>query len=139
SDRHQLIYKMRGNYKSFWGDGGLLRQIFVNLISNAIKYSPDGGDIEFHLIENDLQVIFDIKDKGIGIPIKEQENLFQAFSRGSNVDTIPGTGLGLAIAKVCVELHGGDITLESQVGKGTRVTVTLPKRLGELNRCKVSV
>ncbi|NJM68712.1 MAG: response regulator [Scytonema sp. RU_4_4] len=139
SDRHQLIYKMIGDHKGFWGDGGLLRQIFMNLISNAIKYSPDGGDIEFHLIGGDSQVIFYIKDKGIGIPIQEQENLFQAFCRGSNVNTIPGTGLGLAITKVCVELHGGDITLESQVGKGTKVTVTLPKRPGELNSCKESV
>ncbi|NMG19208.1 hybrid sensor histidine kinase/response regulator [Brasilonema bromeliae] len=128
ADRHHLVYEITGNYKGFWGDGGLLRQIFVNLISNAIKFSPDGGEIEFHLIGGEEQVIFYVKDKGIGIPINEQENLFQAFSRGSNVDTIPGTGLGLAIAKVCVELHGGDITLESQVGKGTRVIVTLPKR-----------
>ncbi|KAB8334191.1 response regulator [Scytonema tolypothrichoides VB-61278] len=134
SDRHHLTYKITGNYKGFWGDGGLLRQIFVNLISNAIKFSPDGGEIEFHLIGGEEQVIFYIEDKGIGIPIKEQANLFQAFSRGSNVDTIPGTGLGLAITKVCIELHGGDITLESQVGKGTRVIVTLPKRPGELKQ-----
>lgn len=128
SDRHQLIYKMVGNHKGFWGDGLLLRQIFVNLMSNAIKYSPDGGNIEFHLIGNDSQIIFYVKDQGIGIPIEDQENLFQALRRGSNVDTIPGTGLGLAIANACVELHRGDITLESQLGKGTRVTVTLPKR-----------
>ncbi|WP_414586925.1 ATP-binding protein [Scytonema sp. PCC 10023] len=129
SSRHELIYKMTGNHKDFWGDGLLLRQIFVNLMSNAIKYSPDGGKIEFHLIGNDSQVIFSVKDQGIGIPIDDQDNLFQAFSRGSNVDTIPGTGLGLAIANACVELHGGDIALESQEGKGTKVTVTLPKRL----------
>lgn len=129
SSRHELIYKLTGNHKDFWGDGLLLRQIFVNLISNAIKYSPDGGKIEFHLIGNSSQVIFYVKDQGIGIPIEEQDNLFQAFSRGSNVDTIPGTGLGLAIANACVELHGGDIALESQLGKGTKITVTLPKRL----------
>ncbi|ARV61339.1 hypothetical protein BZZ01_24400 [Nostocales cyanobacterium HT-58-2] len=128
SDRHHLIYKITGNHKGFWGDGGLLRQIFVNLTSNAIKYSPDGGNIEFHLIGGDSEVTFYVKDKGIGIPIEEQENLFQAFRRGSNVDTTLGTGLGLTIAKACVELHGGDMTLESQVGKGTKVTVTLPKQ-----------
>lgn len=126
-DRHELIFQITGNNQDFWGDRGLLQQIFTNLISNAIKYSPNGGTVEFHLIGKESQVIFYIKDQGIGIPMADQENLFQSFSRGSNVDTIPGTGLGLAIAKACVELHGGDITLSSQVGQGTKVTVSLPK------------
>ncbi|WP_445637850.1 histidine kinase [Nostoc sp. DSM 114161] len=128
-DRHELIFKITGNYHGFWGDRGLLQQIFSNLMSNAIKYSPDGGTVEFHLIGKESQVIFSIQDWGIGIPMAEQENLFQSFSRASNVDTIPGTGLGLAIAKACVELHGGNITLSSEVGQGTKVTVTLPKLL----------
>jgi signal transduction histidine kinase/DNA-binding NarL/FixJ family response regulator len=126
-DRHELIFKITGNNQDFCGDRGLLQQIFINLISNAIKYSPDGGTVEFHLIGKESQVIFSIQDQGIGIPMADQENLFQSFSRGSNVDTIPGTGLGLAIAKACVELHGGNISLFSQVGQGTKVTVTLPK------------
>lgn len=126
-DRYELIFQITGNNQDFWGDRGLLQQIFTNLISNAIKYSPDGGTVEFHLIGKESQVIFYIKDQGIGIPMADQENLFQSFSRGSNVDTIPGTGLGLAIAKGCVELHGGNITLSSEVGQGTKVTVSLPK------------
>ncbi|MEH2159827.1 MAG: ATP-binding protein [Nostoc sp.] len=126
-DRHELIFNITGHIQDFWGDRGLLQQIFINLMSNAIKYSPDGGTVEFHLIGKESEVIFYIKDRGIGIPIRDQENLFQSFSRGSNVDTISGTGLGLAIAKGCVELHGGDITLSSEVGKGTKVTVSLPK------------
>ncbi|ACC79910.1 ATP-binding protein [Nostoc punctiforme] len=126
-DRHELIFQITGHTQGFWGDRGLLQQIFINLMSNAIKYSPDGGTVEFHLIGKESEVIFYIQDRGIGIPIKDQENLFQSFCRGSNVDTIPGTGLGLAIAKGCVELHGGDITLFSEVGQGTKVTVSLPK------------
>jgi signal transduction histidine kinase/FixJ family two-component response regulator len=126
-DRHELIFQITGNNQGFWGDRGLLQQIFINLMSNAIKYSPDGGSVEFHLIGKESQVIFYIKDQGIGIPMADQENLFQSFSRGSNVDTIPGTGLGLAIAKACVELHGGNITLSSEVGQGTQVAVSLPK------------
>ncbi|QKQ75789.1 ATP-binding protein [Nostoc sp. TCL240-02] len=126
-DRHELIFQITGHTQGFWGDRGLLQQIFINLMSNAIKYSPDGGTVEFHLIGKESEVIFYIQDRGIGIPIKDQENLFQSFCRGSNVDTIPGTGLGLAIAKGCVELHGGDITLSSEVGQGTKVTVSLPK------------
>ncbi len=126
-DRHELIFKITGNHQEFWGDRGLLQQIFINLMSNAIKYSPNGGTVEFHLIGKESEVIFYIKDRGIGIPVTDQENLFESFSRGSNVDTIPGTGLGLAIAKGCVELHGGNITLSSEVGQGTQVTVSLPK------------
>ncbi|MEH2084772.1 MAG: ATP-binding protein [Nostoc sp.] len=126
-DHHELIFKITGNHHGFWGDRGLLQQIFINLMSNAIKYSPDGGNVEFHLIGKESEAVFYIKDQGIGIPMADQENLFQSFSRGSNVDTIPGTGLGLAIAKACVELHGGDITLFSEVGQGTKVTVSLPK------------
>ncbi|OYD95692.1 histidine kinase [Nostoc sp. 'Peltigera membranacea cyanobiont' 210A] len=126
-DRYELIFKITGNHHGFWGDRGLLQQIFINLMSNAIKYSPDGGSVEFHLIGKESEAIFYIKDGGIGIPMADQENLFQSFSRGSNVDTIPGTGLGLAIAKACVELHSGNIALSSEVGQGTKVTVSLPK------------
>ncbi|MEH2290438.1 ATP-binding protein [Nostoc sp.] len=126
-DRHELIFKVTGNHHGFWGDRGLLQQIFINLMSNAIKYSPDGGNVEFQLVGKESEAVFYIKDQGIGIPMADQENLFQSFSRGSNVDTIPGTGLGLAIAKACVELHNGSITLSSEVGQGTKVTVNLPK------------
>ncbi|MBP5974122.1 response regulator [Brasilonema sp. CT11] len=126
-DRHQLTFKITGNTRGFWGDQKLLRAILVNLVSNAIKYSPDGGNIEVHLMGNDSHAIFDIKDQGIGIPIEDQQHLFESFSRGSNVGAIPGTGLGLAIVKACVELHGGEITVESQQGQGTKVTVSLPK------------
>jgi signal transduction histidine kinase len=128
SEGHELIFNTSGNHKDFWGDRGLLQQIFVNLISNAIKYSPHGGSVEVYLLCTESEVTSYIKDEGIGIPIADQENLFQSFSRGSNVGTIPGTGLGLAIAKSCVELHGGNITLSSEMGKGTKVTVSLPKQ-----------
>jgi signal transduction histidine kinase/DNA-binding response OmpR family regulator len=128
SDRHEFIFKSTGNNRGFWGDQGLLRLIFSNLISNAIKYSPEGGNVELHLIGQESEVIFCIQDQGIGIPIEDQVKLFQPFYRGSNVDTIPGTGLGLAITKACVELHGGSIALESQPDQGTKVTVCLPKQ-----------
>ncbi|MBW4616230.1 MAG: response regulator [Desmonostoc vinosum HA7617-LM4] len=128
AEHHELVFQITGSIRGFCGDRGLLQQIFINLISNAIKYSPNGGNVEFHLIGKESQVIFHIKDEGIGIPTADQQNLFQSFSRGSNVDTIPGTGLGLAIAKACIELHGGSIVLSSQVGQGTKVTVSLPKR-----------
>ncbi|MBD2775453.1 ATP-binding protein [Iningainema tapete] len=129
SEQHKLIFKVTGNNFSFCGDKGLLRQIFSNLMSNAIKYSPEGGNIEFHLIEEETQIVFSVQDWGIGIPTKDQENLFQSFCRGGNVGTISGTGLGLVITKACVDLHGGKITLSSQLGQGTKVTVSLPSSI----------
>jgi signal transduction histidine kinase len=128
TQEHELIFNSSGNYQGFRGDRGLLQQIFINLISNAIKYSPHGGSIKFDLNCTESDVIVYIKDEGIGIPIADQQKLFQSFSRASNIGTIPGTGLGLAIAKSCVELHGGNIKLSSQIGQGTKVTVSLPKQ-----------
>ncbi|MBE9007788.1 response regulator [Fortiea sp. LEGE XX443] len=127
-NRYELILKITGNNREFSGDRGLLRQILLNLLSNAIKYSPEGGNIEIHLNGKESEILLEVQDQGIGIPTLDQENLFKSFSRGSNVDTIPGTGLGLVITKACVELHGGSITLSSQVGLGTKVTIRLPKR-----------
>ena len=127
SDRHPMTLSVRGDVSGFVGDRGLLRQVFGNLLSNAIKYSPNGGAIQIKLIGEDNHVICQIKDTGIGIPIADQERLFQSFSRGSNVGAIPGTGLGLQIVKTAVEMHDGSITIESQENKGTRVIVRLPK------------
>jgi signal transduction histidine kinase len=107
-------------------DEKLLRQILSNLLSNAIKYSPEGGNIQFDLIFEQDTVTFHLQDEGIGIPLKDQAQLFDAFFRSSNVDTISGTGLGLAIVKRCVDIHKGQITVESEVGVGTTFRVILP-------------
>jgi PAS domain S-box-containing protein len=107
-------------------DEKLLRQILTNLLSNAIKYSPSGSTVQFNLTCRDGNAIFQIQDQGIGIPPKDRVRLFESFHRATNVGTIQGTGLGLAIVKQCVDLHGGGITVESEVGKGTTFTVTLP-------------
>jgi PAS domain S-box-containing protein len=107
-------------------DEKLLRHILTNLLSNAIKYSPQGGTILFELICDNKSVIFRIQDEGIGIPQEDQPKLFTSFFRSSNTANLPGTGLGLTIVKNAVELHGGQITLESQVGVGTTFTVILP-------------
>jgi len=109
------------------GDAKLLRQILTNLVSNAIKYSPDGGNVGVNLSCEDSQIILQVSDSGIGISPEDQIQLFQSFSRATNVGAISGTGLGLSIVKKCVELHGGEITLTSEVGVGTTFTVTLPK------------
>lgn len=109
-------------------DERLLRYILTNLLSNAIKYSPAASRVEFVLMTNlnDNTASFQIQDYGIGIPEQDQGRLFESFFRGSNVRSIQGTGLGLAIVRRCVEAHRGCVQLESQVGVGTTVTVTLP-------------
>ncbi len=107
-------------------DVRLLRQIASNLISNAIKYSPQGCIIVIRLKQHSNSFTLSIQDQGIGIAEEDQRRLFEAFQRGSNVDTISGTGLGLAIVKQSVDIHGGSIHLESQVGQGTTIAVTLP-------------
>ncbi len=107
-------------------DEKLLRHLLGNLLSNAIKYSPSGGAVQLNLTCFDNQAIFKIQDSGIGIPPEDVPFLFETFHRAINVGTIQGTGLGLAIVKQCVDLHRGEITVESVVGKGTTFTIKLP-------------
>ncbi len=107
-------------------DEKMLRHILNNLLSNAIKYSPDSNRVIFDLSCQSSQAIFKVQDFGIGIPPSEQDQLFDTFHRAKNVGSIPGTGLGLPIVKRAVDLSGGTITLNSQVGMGTTFTVTLP-------------
>jgi PAS domain S-box-containing protein len=107
-------------------DEKLLRYIIINLLSNAIKYSPQGSTVKFHLACHQSSAILRLQDEGIGIPLNDQQHVFESFYRGSNTRNISGTGLGLAIVKKAVDLHGGQITLESQEGVGTTFTVTLP-------------
>ncbi|MEM6501477.1 MAG: ATP-binding protein [Cyanobacteria bacterium P01_C01_bin.89] len=111
-------------------DISLLRHILVNLLSNAIKYSPEGTPVKFEVVYGDREAIFRVQDSGIGIPPEDCDRLFESFHRASNVGTLPGTGLGLTIVKRSVTLHRGTIEVDSQVGEGTKFTVTLPTELG---------
>ncbi len=107
-------------------DQHLLRHILMNLLSNAIKYSPEGGTVSLKIHQEGQFVWFEVADEGIGLPKDYQDKLFQQFERASNVGNIKGTGLGLSIVKQAVDLHQGKITVQSEVGKGTIFTVTLP-------------
>lgn len=121
-----IIFQIEGSLERGLWDINLIKHILTNLLGNAIKYSPQGNPVEFKIIVESEQVVFKIIDRGIGIPSKDQEHLFKPFYRGSNVDNIQGTGLGLAIVGRCVEAHKGQIHLESEEGKGTKITVILP-------------
>jgi signal transduction histidine kinase len=107
-------------------EASLLRRILSNLLSNAIKYSPPNTEVIFELKVTETEAIFSVQDAGIGIPLADQERLFESFYRAKNVGIIPGTGLGLSIVKKCVDLHGGEITLTSEEGVGSTFTVRLP-------------
>ncbi len=109
------------------GDLRLLRHIFTNLLTNAVKYSGRGTPVKFEISCDGADIIATIRDRGIGIPAADLEWLFDAFHRGSNVGDRPGTGLGLVIVKRCVDLHGGGIKIDSTQGEGTTVTVWLPR------------
>jgi PAS domain S-box-containing protein len=108
------------------GDAALVRHIFTNLLSNAVKYSSPGSAVQFAVERDGRDAVFRVADHGIGIPEADLKQLFESFHRGGNVGEIPGTGLGMVLVKRCVELHRGDIAVESVEGRGTTVTVRLP-------------
>jgi two-component system phosphate regulon sensor histidine kinase PhoR len=106
-----------------------LRQMFDNLLSNAIKYTPPSGKIYVGMHEEDGQIILEIRDTGVGIPLPDQPHVFEKFYRASNAPKgTPGSGLGLAIVKSIVDSHSGRIWVESTAGKGTTFFVVLPIR-----------
>lgn len=124
---HRIIFVCLELQMAACMDEILLRHILTNLLSNAIKYSPAHPTVQFELIHQPEQVIFSIQDQGIGILEEDQEHLFESFHRGKNVGRIPGTGLGLSIVQQSVQLHGGNIHLQSQVGVGSTFRITLPR------------
>ncbi|HKC53328.1 MAG TPA: ATP-binding protein [Burkholderiales bacterium] len=126
--QHVITLDDRFDRLEAYMDERLLRHILNNLLSNAVKYSPPGSEVTFSLARREEQAAIEIQDRGIGIPLEDQPRMFESFHRASNVENRPGTGLGLAIVKKAVELHGGEISLSSAVGSGTRFTVMLPLR-----------
>jgi len=107
-------------------DEDILQHILNNLLSNAIKYSPEGGEVSLTLMAEQEGVVLEVRDRGIGIPAEELDNLYDPFERASNVGKIKGTGIGLYIVKQAVDCHQGTIEVSSQVGMGTTFRVWLP-------------
>jgi PAS domain S-box-containing protein len=125
---HEIVFNCHSHHTDAVMDERLLHYLFGNLLSNAVKYSPQGGQIQFDLTCDSVNQIgiFQIQDQGIGIPEADKTRLFESFYRASNVQTIQGNGLGLVIVKRCVDAHQGEIDLTSQLGVGTKFTITLP-------------
>ncbi len=109
-------------------DNHRMEQVIINIISNAIKYTPDEGTVDIQVIKRDELAIIQVKDSGIGIPTEDVVHIFDRFYRVDKARTrnMGGTGLGLSIAKEIVNGHDGNIKIESEFGKGTVVIISIP-------------
>lgn len=110
-------------------DEKVLRNIVINLLTNAIKYSPDKDEVSLNVLDHDDVVTIEVRDEGMGIPEDEMETIFEPFARGRETGGIQGTGLGLSIVKKAVELLNGNIMVDSVPRKGSAFLVTIPRQL----------
>ncbi|GAB4553807.1 MAG: ATP-binding protein [Anaerolineae bacterium] len=126
---HRLVYDLPADLPLVRGDEMRLRQVFDNLISNAIKYSPNGGEIRITATYDEVGVTVSIHDQGVGIAPEDLPHIFDRFYRVDNALSrrTKGTGLGLYLAKAFIEAHGGAIRVESTLGKGSTFRVWLPR------------
>jgi signal transduction histidine kinase len=130
SNRHQLQYNIELDASFVKGDQSKLRQVLLNLVSNAVKYSPRGGMIEISVVNHGSdEILLSVKDNGIGIPQDQLSRLFQKFSRvdTAEVSNIKGSGLGLWISREIIKAHGGKIWVKSEAGVGSSFMFTLKK------------
>ena len=117
------------------GDAAKLRQAVINIIGNAQKYSPEGGEICIRLLRENERFGIEVADRGLGMTPEQLKNFGERFWRADTSGKVPGTGLGISIVKEIVELHGGAMQVESEFGRGTRVTLWLPaESAGELRQ-----
>lgn len=121
--RHNIMYTFESAVREVEIDEKLLRNVFINLLTNAIKFSPESSEVTLAVRTVGDQLLISVKDQGLGIPSHEFDKIFDPFHRGSNAGAIQGTGLGLSIVKKAVELLEGDLDFTSEVGKGSEFTV----------------
>ena len=116
-------------FPTLMADKDLLKAAVINILGNALKYTPENGTISFAISEENKTVIFDVIDTGYGISEEEIPRLFEKFFRSENpqVTEQTGSGLGLAITSEIVNLHGGEIEVKSELGKGTHFAIKIPK------------
>jgi len=124
--KHTIFFESNNISQPVFLDEKFIRQMLENLLSNAVKYSPGRSNIYFSASINENEIIFVVKDEGVGIAEEDMKYLFQPFSRGGNVGNIEGTGLGLVVVKLAADLHNGTIDVHSHNGKGTEFIVRIP-------------
>jgi len=125
-ESHDIRYLHAGNDFKLYQDSGMLRNILINLLSNAMKYSSPDKPVTLETERNGENLKLTVRDEGLGIPEADQKNLFERFFRASNVTNIQGTGLGLSIIKRYLEYMGGQIEFKSQENVGTTFTLRIP-------------
>jgi two-component system phosphate regulon sensor histidine kinase PhoR len=130
ADRQELTISrdFAADLPSVSADKERVRQIVANLLHNAIKFTPAGGEIKIITRALEKSVAVDIADTGIGIPAEDVPRVFERFYKGDKGRTGEGTGMGLAIARHVIEAHGGNISVESEEGKGSTFSFTLPSQ-----------
>lgn len=133
TSRHQIQLRAASSITGSW-DPERVGQLLTNLISNAIKFSPDGTDISVTIDERGDEAVIAVHDRGPGIAPEERERLFEPFARLKTQQAIPGTGLGLCIAQAVAQAHGGQVTVESEVGRGSTFSAILPGRIASQAR-----
>jgi PAS domain S-box-containing protein len=126
-----ILYDKLDDELLFDLDGSIIRRVLVNLIDNAIKYTPAGGRVETRVAWDDQMLRLKVIDNGPGIPKEHQQKVFDKFGRVDHQSKIQGVGLGLAFCKMAIEAHHGRIWLESEVGVGTTFLVEIPRNLAE--------
>lgn len=125
-DGQKIMYPENIDDLSVYQDEKIIQLIFTNLLHNAIKYSPEGSIIDMHLKQDEKMTTATITDQGVGIPKKDQKNIFERYFRAQNVINTQGTGIGLNIVKNHTENIGGTISFISEEGKGATFTITFP-------------
>jgi len=132
SEKHRLRTELDQALPIINADPDRLIQVISNLVSNAVKYSPDGGEVTISTAADNGQVHVAVRDQGVGIPPEFISRVFGRYERFENSKTskVVGTGLGLAISRQIIELHGGKIWVESKVGSGSTFEFTVPLQLG---------
>ena len=126
--KQSLEVEIEEGLPSVHADKAKVRQVLLNLLSNSTKFAPDGGKLKIEAVREDNRCQISVIDNGIGIKKEDQKNIFEPFSQLDNplIQKKEGTGLGLRIAQQIIEKHGGRIWVESEYGKGSRFTFTLP-------------
>jgi signal transduction histidine kinase len=119
------------------GDARRLQQSFANLVSNAIKFNRKGGEVRISAGARNGSAVIEVRDEGVGIPPDELQRIGERFFRATTTLDLPGTGLGLAITREIVERHGGTLEIESEVGKGSKFRISLPRE-GQAARSRSS-